>query len=479
MTKKHEVSSQNGLTLKQQIGYGAGDAGGVVTLVLIQSYMMRYIINVLGVDPALYASILLVWNIWDMVNDPLVGGMMDKAFEKNSGQSDKFRPWILWSIPLIVGGFIAFWTAPNYLSGMVQLAALFILKIVYEFGYTMMNIGMGSLLGAMATNDTERATLASARGLGSTVGGFIGMLVIPQILANLGETPKGYAVAGVFCAVLGAILIYMHYAWTEERNKSAQLSTDEPSEKVKFSDIIGVFKHNRAFLALAIHSVIIIFGQTMNGQSGPYVYADIIGNIGLMSFSATLGNVLSIAILLSAPKLTKIFGSIVKIIRISLVSSVVLYIGLFAAMLTMDVNDWVYLSISGIALSLMMMSVQMQWGLVSESIDYNEYLTGKRSEGTIYGVFSLTRRIGQMITMSLVPLFIAWIGYNPELANSGLGQTAETNLGLTVMNLLIPGIASIGSYLCFRFIWNIDEELSDKLVAWKASRIPGASNDNE
>ena len=75
-----------------------------------------------------------------------------------------------------------------------------------------------------------------------------------------------------------------------------------------------------------------------------------------------------------------------------------------------------------------------------------------------------------MITQSLVPLIIAWIGYNPELTNAGLGQTAETNMGLTVMNLLIPAIASLGSYLCFRFIWNIDEKLSADIQAWKESR---------
>ena len=71
-----------------------------------------------------------------------------------------------------------------------MLVALFILKIIYEGGYTMMNIGMGSLLGAMATNDTERATLASARGMGSTVGGLVAGIIIPQVLARVGEIPR-------------------------------------------------------------------------------------------------------------------------------------------------------------------------------------------------------------------------------------------------------------------------------------------------
>ena len=52
------------------ISYGAGDAGGVVTMVMI-GYLARFAQNVLFIDPLVYAAILLVWNIWDAVNDPL------------------------------------------------------------------------------------------------------------------------------------------------------------------------------------------------------------------------------------------------------------------------------------------------------------------------------------------------------------------------------------------------------------------------
>ena len=60
------------LNTMHHIGYGAGDAGGVVMLMLI-SYLERFSRNVLGVDPVLYAGILVVWNVWDAINDPLVG----------------------------------------------------------------------------------------------------------------------------------------------------------------------------------------------------------------------------------------------------------------------------------------------------------------------------------------------------------------------------------------------------------------------
>ena len=157
------------LNARHIVGYGAGDAGGVVMLVAI-GQMNRYITNVLGVAPALLATLLLIWNVWDAVNDPLVGTFMDVMFSKSKDKSAKFRPWILRSIPILAFGLIGFFAVPGMFNGMLTVAALFILKIVFELGYTVMNIGMGSMLGVMATNDAERASLSSARGFGSTVG---------------------------------------------------------------------------------------------------------------------------------------------------------------------------------------------------------------------------------------------------------------------------------------------------------------------
>ena len=154
-------------TLKHIVGYGCGDAGGTVTLYMVSGYMCRYLQVHLGVDAAMLAVILLIWNIWHAVNDPLMGTLIDlsfaKSLKKNPG-ADRCRPWIIRSIPVMAIGMIAFYNVPRFLDCIAMVAAAFILKVGYEAGYTMMNIGMGSLLGNMATNDNERATLSSARG---------------------------------------------------------------------------------------------------------------------------------------------------------------------------------------------------------------------------------------------------------------------------------------------------------------------------
>ena len=462
------------LNAMHHIGYGAGDAGGVIMLVTI-SYLERFARTILGINPMVYATILLVWNIWDAVNDPLVGTFMDVMFTKSKNKTNKFRPWILRSIPILAIGLVSLFTLPTLFDGMLCIVVMFVSKIVFELGYTVMNIGMGSLLGVMATNDSERAGLSSARGFGSTVGGMVGMMVLPQILANLGETTLGYAVTGIAAAGLGCVLVFIHYAFTVERNVAAQnavkTEAEKEAEKVKITDILKVFRVNRSYLALCVHSICICFVQGIAQGAANYMYADVLGNIGL----ASLGSVISMPVmfggLIVAPILAKKFD-LVAIIRTMILVGCIMLGGLFAyAMMVETMIPMLYIVWSGVGTGLITLSVQLQWGLVGESIDYNEYLTGKRSEGAIYGTFSLTRRVGQTLSGSLAVLMLSWFGY---VADAGAAQPASAIFGIKAMCILIPAIIAMGSWAAFTFIWDINKEKRAAMAAWKAERAAKA-----
>lgn len=461
------------LTLKHIVGYGCGDAGGCIAMVPIWYFMSRYLQVNLEVNAGVLATMLLVWNIWDAVNDPLMGTVMDMCFAKAKPGADKFRPWILASIPVILFGTIAFYFIPERLGGgFAMMAAIFLLKIVSELGYTMMNIAMGSLLGNMATNDAERATLSSARGFGSTFAAMIGGVVAPLILAKYGTGTNGYFMVALICVTAGCFLIFMHYAWTEERNKrTVELTAEEKeAEKFKLSDIWNIVTKNRAFLALVLHSICINAVQAMGTGAATYMYMDVLGNVSLQSVSSGLSSGLMFAILAVAPFLAKKWD-LVAIIRACLVGGAVGFATLLCyTLMTPNLNGLMFVIWNGIAAALVTMSVQMQWGLVAETIDYNEYLSGKRNEGTIYGFFSLSRRIGTTIANSGSVLMIAAIGYDPALTNAGLAQAAGTISGIKLMVVGFPMLAAIGSFCCFTFIWNINKDVRAKMADWKAAR---------
>ena len=464
------------LTPVHIFGYGCGDAGGVVGLYMVSGFMTRFLQVNMQVNAGILATILLIWNIWDAVNDPLMGTIMDICFSKAKPGADKFRPWILASIPILVVGLISFYVGPPMLGGgFAMIAAAFILKIVFEGGYTMMNIGMGSLLGNMAKNDQERATLASARGFGSTACQLIGGATIPFLLKLWGTGNDGYAKTSIVLAIMCGATVFLHWAWTEERNKGVastveKTEEEKAAEKFKLTDILNIVTKNRAFLALVLHSVCICAVQSLGQGAAQYMYIDVMKDVAMQGYASTIGSILIIVILASAPVLTKKWD-LVAIIRTCLLAGAIGMGSLLAyVLLVPDFNNWLFVIWNSLATACITMSVQMQWGLVAESIDYNEYLTGKRNEGTIYGFFSLSRRLGSTISSSLSVIMIAAIGFNAEVSLAGGDQTPTVENWLKIMVVGFPMIAAIGSFSCFTFIWNINKDVRAKMAEWKASK---------
>lgn len=461
MAKKPAI----GLTKKHWIGYALGDMGGCMTFALMGSMVTRYYTNVLHVDTVVLAILLAVWNIWDAVNDPLMGALMDKMFAKHPSAKGKFRPWLLRATPLLAITSIIFWTVPTFFEGTAMICVLFICKILYEGCYTMFNIPMGSLLSAMADTDEERASLSSARGFGGTLGNMVPMILFPILLQTFGDSnATGYAVGATVCALIGAVMCFLHYLWTEERNIVE--TNPEDAQNIKLTDILGVFRKNRAFLALCIHGICVCTNQYVGQTLGTYMYADVLGNIGMMSLQSLISMPLMFVTLIVAPKAAKKFG-LEKMIRVCLLIGCLSSVTLFAMHMLFTVPALVHMIWISLSSAFSSTSIYMQWGLVGEAIDYNEYLTGKRTEGSIYGTFNLSRRIGQTIGNSAAVLMLGWIGYDTVVAAAGGVQTAGVITGIKVLCVLLPAIFSLGSWAAFKFVWNITPDVRGKMAAAK------------
>ena len=453
------ASSKKGkLTFKHKFGYSLGDAGGCMTFALMGSTFSMYCTDALGIDPVLLGILLLIWNVWDFINDPLMGALMDKSFAKNRNPKGKFRPWLLRSAPLVCITFIVLWCVPQFFTGIGMLCCLFGLKILYEGCYTMFNIPMGSLLSAMSENDEERASLSSARGIGSGIGNMLPMVIVPALLKEYGEKNAiGYAIGAVICAVIGFVMCFFHYYLTEERNNDS-LEVKE-AEPVKTTDILKVFKVNKPFVALCVHGIFICLMQYISSTLNNYMYSAVLGDISLLSYGTVVTAPFMVLVFVFGSKLAKKF-ELVKLIRYTLIMGSLLYIGLFIVQVFFDINPWVYMIWSGVAMGVASVSIYLQWGLVGDAIDYNEKVTGKRTEGSIYGTFNLSRRVGQTIGTSGAMFLLGLIKYNAELTV----QSDVTIFGLKVLCVLLPGIFVLGSWAAFKFIWKMNKTNSEETL---------------
>ena len=359
-----KTKTPSGLSMKHKIGYACGDLGGCMTFALMGSIVTRYYTNVLQVNTVVLATMLLVWNVWDAVNDPLMGALMDKVFAKHQAGGDEFPQMAMLSAPCVAITFIIFFTVPTYFKGVTMLVVLFFCKILYEGFYTMFNIPMGSMLSAMADTDGERAALSSARGFGSMIGNIIPMIIMPQLLAEFGDTSKAFGIGATLCAIVGFVFCMLHYAWTEERHVS--VAPSESNDSVKLTDILNVFRVNRPFLALCIHGICICTMQYVSSTLGTYMYGDVLGNIGMMSMASAVSMPLGILALIITPKIADKVG-LERMIRICLLTASAIYFVLFGALMVASVPAIAYMLISSIAMGLASVSIYMQWGLVGEA----------------------------------------------------------------------------------------------------------------
>ena len=466
MTKKKKRKfSVKPLSWKHKIGYGLGDAGGCMTFVIIGKFFSNFCTDVLGVDSWILSILLFVWNAWDFINDPLMGALMDKSFAKSRNKNGKFRPWILRSAPLVCVSFIAMWVVPTWFDGIAMLIALFCFKVLYEASYTMFNIPMGSLLSAMSGDDQQRATLSSARGIGSAVGSVVPIAVVPALISAYGKNSYvGYLIGAAICAVIGLGMSIGHYFMTEER---VVPNNDATNEEIKITDILHVFKVNRPFIALCIHGLSICLMQNTSETISSYFYSGVYGGMELMSISMAVSSPVMLFTFVLGPKIAKKLG-IEKFIRYGLVIGSVIYLALFGCHMMFYIDPYVHMIVSGFAMGLCSMSIYMQWGLVGEAIDYNEMITGKRTEGSIYGTFNLFRRLGQTIGMSLSVGLLDVFDYNKDIVI----QSDKTIVGFKIIGMLLPGIFALGSWIAFKYVWNIDDKTRDEITKFKIKGKP-------
>ena len=459
----NKTKTPGSLTKKHWFGYMFGDWGGCMTFALMASIFSMYCTNVLGINATLMGVLTIIWTIWDAINDPMMGALMDKAFAKNHNKRGKFRPWLLRATPLLAITAIALWTVPTFLDGIPLLVALFSFKILYEASYTMFNIPMGSLLSARSTNDAERASLSSARGVGSMFGNMIPGMMGPVIIGMFGDTKStGYMITGVVCAVIGFVVCLFHYAWTEERTI---VESETKADDIKVSDIFNVVKKNRAFVALCIHGICICTMQYLTENISMYMYSAVYSDVTYKTIASVLSAPFMVGSMAIVPFMCKKFG-LEKIIRYTLLAGGAVCGLLFVMHLVMDVDPLVHGVILGIGSGLAMVSIQMQWGLVGEAIDYNEHITGKRTEGSIYGTFNLSRRIGQTVGLGFSFFALDWIKYNPDLEV----QTSSTIFGFKILCVLAPALFILGSWAAFKFVWNITPEIRAAMAAKKAEQ---------
>ena len=108
------------------------------------------------------------------------------------------------------------------------------------------------------------------------------------------------------------------------------------------------------------------------------------------------------------------------------------------------------------------------WALVGDVIDYQEYISGKREEGTVYAAYSLARKLVQAIVGSIGGFALAAIGYQSGAAT----QTTEVAESIRMIITVIPLIGFVFGFITMKFVYNLSnkklEEMNSELESRRA-----------
>ena len=106
------------------------------------------------------------------------------------------------------------------------------------------------------------------------------------------------------------------------------------------------------------------------------------------------------------------------------------------------------------------------WAFVTDVIDYHEYLTGLREDGTVYSIYSMARKLGQAVAGGVGGAAIAAVGYNSSLQ----AQTAETLQGIHTLATLVPAVVLGVVFLLIVFLYPLNKKRTEQLAVDLAAK---------
>ena len=211
MSTKNQID-ENGkrkFGIRDSVAYAAGDLGCNMSFAL-KGTMMLFWTQVMGLG-LIYSLLLVIVQVWDAINDPLIGTIIDS--DRRQYKRNKFLSYIWFgSIGLIIGGALCFLPFPQ--APMAAKIVIFIAGyVVWDAFYTIANVPYGSLLSLISKNPSDRASLSAWRSIGSMIGNMVPMAILPMIIYNEDKSLNGVKVfiAALIMGVLGFFCFqFMH-----------------------------------------------------------------------------------------------------------------------------------------------------------------------------------------------------------------------------------------------------------------------------
>ena len=480
--KKEVVLDENGkrkFGIRDSVAYAAGDLGCNMSFAL-KGTMAAFWTQVMGLE-LWYALILVFLQIWDAINDPLIGSIIDA--DKRKYKRNKFLTYIsVGSIGLIVGGALCFLPFPQ--ADLWAKIAIFVAGyIVWDAFYTVANVPYGSLLSLISNNDADRASLSAWRSIGSMLGNMVPMVILPFIIYNPDKSLNGPRVflAALIMGVLGFFCFQFMIRNTEIR-VDTEVAVNEDAPKFNVLLAMKNFLTNRPAVGATLAAMGMFLGMQGAATAVSVVFQAYFKNPEISGVVQLFSMIPILVFTPLARKMVTKYGK-KELSVIGALCSIVGGAGLFIITPNDPGLDLVIYILCQLVYSLGLgIYSTVSWAMMGDAIDYNEWKTGKREEGVVYSLHSFFRKLAQGLGPAAALVVMTALGYvnnanydaNGEftrLPNAAGEFTAinpewlsfdvATNLRILVAALFL--VSAVLQFIGLALVYNLDKKTLDKM----------------
>ena len=441
-----------------KLSYAAGDFGCNMSFAL-KGTLTTYWTQFMGVNQMGMAGLLLLVQIWDAINDPVIGSMVDA--DRRHYKRNKFLAYInVGAIGLTVAGACCFLPFP----GMPELVKtiLFVAGyVIWDAFYTVANVPYGSMMSLITDDPVQRSQLSTFRSAGSMIANLVTGSLLPVLIYDASNNLLGERVFWIALIMGGIGLIFFQFMIrTTVIRVDTEVKTGEEMPKFNVVKAMGAFIRNRAAVGASLAGMSGFIGMYGAQTAVTVMFQSYFKNARI---SGVVGMLSMFGVFIFMPFATTITKKIGKKegCTIGAVVACLAYVLMFALPITPDGKGMaLYVLCQVIAMIGNGYSSCVTWALIADAIDYEEWKLGTRNEGTTYALYSFFRKVAQGLGPSLGLVAATAVGYNAILGPDQPAQIA-TNL-----RYLVPGMYLVGTVLgliAYGLIYNVDRKTLDQM----------------
>ena len=474
MAKKPIELDANGkrkFGMRDCLAYAAGDFGCNMSFAL-KGTMAIFWTQFMRMDSLVYAALLVILQVWDAINDPLIGSIIDNDKRKDYKRG-KFLAYI-WagSIGLLVAGALCFipWVKDqnDLIKGIIFVAGY----IIWDAFYTVANVPYGSLLSLISSDTADRASLSAWRSVGSLVGNMVPMILLPNLIYDANQNIKGEVVFFVALIMgIAGFIAFQYMIRNTEIRVDENITVSEEQEKFNVIKAMGNFLRNRPAVGATIAAMGMFIGMQAASTAVTVMFQSYFKNVALSGVVTAFSMLPIVFFTPLARKLVVKYGKKELSIVGSICSVVACTLMLIAPITPNMTGLIVYILCQLINALGMGIYSTVSWSMMGDAIDYNEWKFGVREEGTVYSLHSFFRKLAQGVgpAMALVIMKL-FLGYSEINGGNQLFQVA-LNMRYFVAALYL--LAAVMQFVGIALVYNLDKKTLAKMSADLGRNVEG------